>query len=274
VAWGPTRATEDAASRRPSGLRVRAPVDTIAAPPFPAKLPWINAKGGQASVIQRRRPMLVEFWDFCRPHSMRTLPYVKAWHERYAADGLRVIGVHSPGFDASRDEAAVRHAVSRLGIAHPVLIDSELTLWQEYENEGWPARYLFDGGARLFEYHYGEGAYEQTERAIQELLGVVREPLAPLRREDVPGAALSPPTPEQPGAYSGPYAAGGAWAVLEGSGTVHASDAANGLSSLLEIDAPGAYPLLEHERHTAGELALELDGEIRCLATCFTPGLA
>jgi hypothetical protein len=102
----------------------------------------------------------------------------------------------------------------------------------------------------------------------------VREPLAPLRREDVPGAALSPPTPEQPGAYSGPYAAGGAWAVLEGSGTVHASDAANGLSSLLEIDAPGAYPLLEHERHTAGELTLELDGEIRCLATCFTPGLA
>ena len=66
-------------------------------------------------------------------------------------------------------------------IRHPVLIDSELELWRDYENEGWPARYLFDGHARLFEYHYGEGAYTETELAIQELLGVEREPLAPLR---------------------------------------------------------------------------------------------
>ena len=122
--------------------------------------------------------MLVEFWDFCRPNSMRTLPYVRAWHERYAEDGLRVIGVHSPGFEPSRDEQAVRDAVARLGIEYPVLIDSELGVWQEYENAGWPARYLFDGHARLFEYHYGEGAYAETELAIQELLGVEREPLS------------------------------------------------------------------------------------------------
>jgi thiol-disulfide isomerase/thioredoxin len=253
---------------------MRAPVDTIAAPLFPTKLPWVNAKAGQASVIQRGRPMLVEFWDFCRPNSMRTLPYVKAWHERYADDGLRVIGVHSPGFDASRDEQAVRAAVARLGIEHAVLIDSELQLWQEYENEGWPARYLFDGGARLFEYHYGEGAYEETERAIQQLLGVEREPLAPLRAEDSPGAALAAPTAEQPGAYSGPYEAGGVWLVLEGSGTVGASDAVGGASREVTVGSPGAYALLEHERHTAGELALELRGDVRCLATCFTPGLA
>ncbi len=116
--------------------------------------------------------MLVEFWDFCRPNSIRTLPYVKAWHERYAGDGLRVIGVHCPGFEPARDEQAVRDAVERLEIAHPVLIDSEFEVWQEYENRGWPARYLFDGHARLFEYHYGEGGYEETELAIQELLGV------------------------------------------------------------------------------------------------------
>src|SRR5260221_960051 len=113
---------------------MRAPVDTIAAPLFPTKLPWVNAKGGQASVIQRRRPMLVEFWDFCRPNSLRTLPYLKAWHERYAERGLRVIGVHSPGFDPGKDELAVREAVARLGIQYPVLIDSELELWREYDN--------------------------------------------------------------------------------------------------------------------------------------------
>jgi thiol-disulfide isomerase/thioredoxin len=253
---------------------LRAPVDTIAAPLFPTKLPWVNAKGGQASVIQRGRPMLVEFWDFCRPNSMRTLPYVKAWHERYAGDGLRVIGVHSPGFDASRDEDAVREAVDRLGIRHPVLIDSELKLWQEYENEGWPARYLFDGAARLFEYHYGEGGYEETERAIQQLLGVQREVLAPRRPEDAPGTRLAAPTPEQPGAYRGPYEAGGVWAVLDGSGVVRASDRATGADAELRVVAPGAYPLLEHERHTAGELELRLDGDVSCLATCFTPGVA
>ena len=253
---------------------MRAPVDTIAAPLFPTGLAWANAPSAGVSTLQRGRPMLVEFWDFCRPNSMRTLPYVKAWHERYAQDGLRVIGVHSPGFDASRDEQAVRAAVNRLGIEHPVLIDSELQLWQEYENQGWPARYLFDGAARLFEYHYGEGGYAESELAIQELLGIERELLQPLRPEDEPGASLAAPTPEQAGAYRGRYEAGAVWAVLDGSGTLRASDALSGASRELSVSAPGAYALLEHERHSTGELALELQGELCCLATCFTPGLA
>ena len=99
-----------------------------------------------------------------------------------------MVGVHCPGFAPSREEQAVREAVERLEIAHPVLIDSEFEVWQEYENRGWPARYLFDGRARLFEYHYGEGGYLETELAIQELLGIEREPLEPLRPEDAAGA--------------------------------------------------------------------------------------
>ena len=248
---------------------MRAPVDTIAAPLFPRKLPWVNVPaGGQVSIIQRDRPLLVEFWDFCRPNSMRTLPYVKAWHERYAAEGLRIVGVHCPGFEPSREEQAVRDAVARLGIEYPVLIDSELELWQEYENQGWPARYLFDGRARLVEYHYGEGDYIGTELAIQELLGIEREPLAPLRAEDEPDARLSVPTPDQPGAYSGPYEAGGVWAVIEGSGTL----VVNGRE--LEVTHTGAHQLIEHPRHTAGELVLELGPGLVCHATCFTPGVA
>jgi thiol-disulfide isomerase/thioredoxin len=168
---------------------MRAPVDTIAAPLFPTKLPWVNSAGPQ-STIQQGRPLLVEFWDFCRPNSIRTLPYLKAWHARYGEAGLRVIGVHCPGFEASHDEQAVREAIERLGISYPVLIDSELELWREYENQGWPARYLFDGRGRLFDYHYGEGAYTETELAVQELLGIHAEPLEPLRPEDAPGAAL------------------------------------------------------------------------------------
>lgn len=247
---------------------MRAPVDTIVAPLFPAKLPWVNAAGAQASILQRGRPMLVEFWDFCRPNSLRTLPYVKAWHERYAEHGLRVIGVHCPGFAPSRHEQAVRDAVARLGVCHPVLIDSDFEVWRDYGNEGWPARYLFDGHARLFEYHHGEGGYADTERAIQELLGVRREPLAPLRPEDAPDARLAVPTPDRPGAYSGPYEAGGVWAVLDGSGSVSVNGAP------VRIPGPGAYRLIEHERHTAGVLALEPGDGVGCLATCFTPGVA
>jgi len=247
---------------------VRAPVDTIAAPLFPAKLPWVNVAGPQAT-IQRGRPMLVEFWDFCRPNSMRTLPYLKAWHERYGEPGLRVIGVHCPGFQLSRDEQDVRAAVQRLGISHPVLIDSELELWQEYENQGWPARYLFDGHGRLFDYHYGEGGYLETELAIQELLGETREPLAPLRPEDAPDARLATPSAQQAGAYGGPYEAGGVWAVLGGRGSVRVNGELE-----VAVTHPGAFALLEHERHTAGTLELELDPGVICEATCFTPGLA
>lgn len=256
---------------------MRAPVDTIAAPLFPTKLPWVNTNGSQASILKRGQPMLVEFWDFCRPNSIRTLPYVKAWHERYAGDGLRVIGVHCPGFAPSHPEQAVRDAVERLEIAHPVLIDSEFEVWQEYENRGWPARYLFDGGARLFDYHYGEGGYEETELAIQELLGVEREPLAPLRPEDASEARLLPQSGDRPGAWSGPYEAGGVWAVLDGAGTVTVdtlgADRQASDKRRVTVEYPGAYRLLEHERHTAGVLALEIGAGVECLATCFTPGV-
>ncbi|HUB72852.1 MAG TPA: DipZ protein [Solirubrobacteraceae bacterium] len=251
---------------------MRAPVENIVAPLFPRGLPWVNVER-PPSIIQQGRPLLVEFWDFCRPNSMRTLPYVKAWHERYAPHGLRVVGVHSPGFEVSREEGAVRAAVARLGIEHPVLIDTALELWEEYENRGWPARYLFDGRARLFDFHYGEGAYEETELAIQELLGVSREPLAPLRAEDAPGALLAPQSEDREGAYCGPYAAGGVWAVLDGPGTVTVNGGAATGGRELRIAAPGAYQLVAHERHTEGVLALELGAGVRCLATCFTPGV-
>jgi len=251
---------------------LRAPVDNILAPLFPTRLSWVNASGPQ-SIIQQGRPMLVEFWDFCRPNSLRTLPYVKAWHERYGPAGLRVIGVHCPGFEASREEQAVRDAVARLGIAHPVLIDTGLEVWEDYGNEGWPARYLFDGRARLFDYHYGEGAYAETELAIQELLDVQQEPLAPLRPEDVPGAMLAPQTEDREGPYSGPYEAGGVWAVLDGAGAVRVNGSAPAGRRELTIAHPGAYPLLEHDRHTAGVLDLEIGTGVRCLATCFTPGV-
>ncbi len=136
---------------------MRVPSHEIPLPPFPRELPWINVAPLRADK-QRGRPVLVEFWDFCRINSLRTLPYVKAWHERYAQHGLRVISIHTGGFDCSRDLDNVRAAVQRLGIEHPVVVDSELELWDFYGNQGWPARYLWDQEGALFSMHYGEGA--------------------------------------------------------------------------------------------------------------------
>lgn len=246
---------------------MRPPVDTIHAPAFPQKMEWLNVAPLRMDK-QRGRPVLVEFWDFCRVSSLRTLPYVKAWHERYADLGLRVVSVHCPGFEPSRDGAAVRAAVQRLGIEHAVMLDPQLRLWTAYDNEGWPARYLWNQDLLLHEFHYGEGGYRETEQAIQELLGVERDPLPPVRPEDDPAAEVVVPTRDQPGAWSGPYEAGGVWAVLSGRGRVFANGA------VVDVDHPGAYPLVEHPRHAEGVLDLVVGDGVTCHAVTFTPGVA
>jgi hypothetical protein len=246
---------------------MRAPEHAIPAPPFPGRLEWVNVAPLRMDK-QRGRPVLVEFWDFCRVNSIRTLPYLKAWHERYAQDGLRVIGIHTGGFLPARVTENAVAAVERLGIEYPVVIDERLELWDFYGNEGWPARYLWDQQGALYSLHYGEGAYAETEREIQALLGVERELLAPLRPEDEEGILLPAQTEDQPGAYSGPYEAGGAWAVLEGDGEV----VANGRP--IHVTAPGCYPLVEHPHHTEGVLELAVGDGVTCHATCFTPGIA
>jgi hypothetical protein len=243
--------------------RVRAPVDHIAAPPFPRNLTWVNSPPQQ---LEPERPMLVEFWDFCRPQSIRTLPYVKAWHERYPE--LQVIGVHAAGFPPSHDPEAVRAAVERLNIDYPVAIDAAYEVWELYGNLGWPARYLFDRRNMLLDYHYGEGGYAETECAIQELLGIERPLLDPRRPEEAPGARLEPQSDDVEGPYSGPYRAGAVWAVLEGVGTI----TANGRP--VTVDHAGCYELIAHPQSTEGELALELGSGVACHAVCFTPGLS
>jgi hypothetical protein len=246
---------------------VRAPVDHIAAPPFPPRLPWINAAMLRMDQ-QLGRVVLIEFWDFCRANSIRTLPYMKAWHERYADRGLRLIGVHAAGFEPSRDPDAIRAAVQRLEIPYPVVVDTELEIWDLYGNLGWPGRYLFDQRGMLFDCHYGEGGYADTERAIQELLGIEGPVLEPLRPEDAESAVLEPQSEDVPGPYSGPYRAGGVWAVLGGSGEIRVNGRAHAVTH------PGCYELISHPCSTDGELELELGLGVRCHAVCFTPGVA
>jgi len=252
---------------------VRAPVDTLAAPFIPKDLEWVNVASLRMDK-QLGRPVLVEFWDFCRCNSLRTLPYVRAWHERYAAAGLRVISAHAGGYPPSQDAAEVRGAVARLEIEHPVVIDAGFALWREFGNEAWPARYLFDQRLRLHSMHLGEGAYDETEAEICELLGSDPPPFEPVRPEDAPGALLAAQTAEQPGPWSGTYEAGAVWAVLERTAPPGAAAPlvrVNGRE--IAVEHSGCVLLVEHERHSEGELFLEAGDGVVCHAVQFTPGV-
>ena len=217
---------------------------------------------------QRGRPVLVEFWDFCRPSSLRTLPYVKAWHERYAARRPAGGDGPLPRLRARRGRGAVRAAVARLEIEHPVCIDLGFELWRAYDNAGWPARYLWNGDGHLAEYHYGEGGYAETELAIQELLGVEREPVgaaAPRGRPD--GAHRRPRRPTRPAptaARTVPARCGRCWA-----GPASCTSTASG--SPCSGPAPTCSSSTAH--HVNGVLDLQVGAGVTCYATCFTPGV-
>ena len=176
-----------------------APEADIVAPEFPPRLDWVGAAFLRMDK-QLGRPVVIEFMDTARVNSVRTLPYLKAWHERYAEAGLRVIGVHAPGYSFGRDRAVAQAAIELLEVPFPVALDPDFLVWREYGNKGWPGRYVFDRRLRLSYIHYGEGDYLDCELLIQELLAEADEdfaapdPLEPMRPEDAPGVLLEAQT--------------------------------------------------------------------------------
>jgi hypothetical protein len=252
----------------------------IPAPEFPPAVEWLNTPFARVDTLLGRHALLVEFWDFARVNSLRTLPYMKAWHERYSESGLAVLGVHTPGYSFGRDREPVERAVERLGLSYPVALDPDYKVWRAYGVPGWPARYLFDRRGLLRWFHFGEGEYEGTERAIHETLLEIDpelelpEPLAPLRPEDAPDVVLEPQTADialpaerervefvrdwldgedyveaadAGAAASAQFRAGGAWAVLSEGG----------------LDEPGLY-------ETDGTVVAEHPG-LRLHGFQFTP---
>jgi thiol-disulfide isomerase/thioredoxin len=135
---------------------------------------WLNSEPLTAAGLHGR-VVLVDFWTYSCVNWLRTLPYVRAWHERYRDRGLVVVGVHAPEFGFEHDLDNVSHASAELGVGYPVVIDNDFSIWRSFDNHYWPAVYLVDQEGRIRYHHFGEEAYEETERAVQQLLGVDEE---------------------------------------------------------------------------------------------------
>jgi thiol-disulfide isomerase/thioredoxin len=178
-----------------AGLLQRVLPTAHAAAPQPSRLPvestrasleggtrWLNA-APQSIPALRGKVVLVNFWTYSCVNCLRTLPYVKAWAQKYADRGLVVVGVHTPEFAFEKDAGNVRRALQDLQIGYPVVQDNDFRIWRGFNNQYWPALYFVDAQGRVRHHQFGEGGYAASERVIEELL----------REAGAPGAGAAPP---------------------------------------------------------------------------------
>lgn len=263
--------------------------DNIAAPDLPDQITWVGEQPQSMPNLTAAGPVLVHFLDFSQLNSVRTLPYLVEWDRRYREAGLTTIGVQAPRFPFGSDPGPVETGLVDLGVTFPVAIDAERELWLAYGCEGWPSLFLWSTGGALSWFHFGEGEYLGTEMVIQEelreldALRALPEPMQPLRPSDSPGAKVMPPTPElfpggswkqswTDGELQIDYEAGGAYATVEGTGTLSVTDDGNDTRQL-EIDGPHLYPLAEHGRHQAHHLKLVPSPGLRIWSVSFAAGI-
>ncbi len=243
------------------------------------------------SVLTALGPVLVHFFDFAQLNSVRALPYVLAWNRRYAPAGLVTLGVHSPRHPFTAERGALAPALAQLGVEHPVADDSGYDLWRDYGCEGWPSLFLWGRGGALRWFHFGEGDYRETELAIQAELGETAgselpDPMTPIRATDAPGAAVVAPTPEllPGGSVSEPfapqaretlaleYAAGAAYAAVDGAGRIAVEIDAEPAREVT-VGEPGLVELAAHEAHGEHALELVVDPGVRVWAISFAAGV-
>lgn len=266
--------------------------DNIAAPDLPSGIEWVGEAPASMWALTAAGPILVHFLDFAQLNSVRTLPYLVEWERRYRDTGLRVVGVQAPRFPFGADPATVAAGLERLGVDFPVAIDAERDLWHAYGCEGWPSLFLWATGGALSWFHFGEGEYLDTEEAIQaelreqDALRELPEPMRPLRPTDTPNARVMPPTNELfPGSWEHPwtagedgetltieYAAGGAYATVEGTGEIAVELDGSTIVSI-EVNAPALYQLTEHDHHERHSLTLRPAAGLRIWSLSFAAGV-
>lgn len=141
------------------------------APEFTGINSWLNSEPLTMESL-KGKVVLIDFWTYSCINCIRTLPYVTEWYEKYKDKGFVVIGVHTPEFAFEKDRENVADALTRFKINYPVAQDNSYATWNAYDNHYWPAHYLIDQEGNIVDSHFGEGAYGETEKKIQELLGV------------------------------------------------------------------------------------------------------
>ncbi|MBI5224058.1 thioredoxin family protein [Candidatus Micrarchaeota archaeon] len=145
-------------------------LSSSSAPPLSRISGYINAPSNLTIASLRGKVVLVDFWTYSCINCIRTLPYLKAWDEKYRNDGLVIIGVHTPEFEFEKNYSNVKNAVDKFGIKYPVVLDSDYGTWSAYGNQYWPHKYLIDANGTIRYDHIGEGNYEETESQITRLL--------------------------------------------------------------------------------------------------------
>jgi len=155
---------------------------------------WLNSDG-QAVERLKGQVVLVDFWTYTCVNWLRTLPYLRAWQDKYRARGFVIVGVHSPEFEFEKNVDNIRQAAQRLRVNYPIAVDSRHAIWRAYENEYWPAVYLIDRKGRVRFHHFGEGNYAGIEREIQKLLAAdARDELRRMWSRSSRRGQKSPPT--------------------------------------------------------------------------------
>jgi len=140
-------------------------------PGFDGAAGWLNSEPLTPDGL-RGKVVLVDFWTYTCINWLRTLGYVRAWAEKYKDQGLVVIGVHTPEFPFERDIDNVRWAAEEMRVEYPIALDPDYAVWRAFSNHYWPAVYIADAEGRIQYHHFGEGAYDESERVIQRLLGI------------------------------------------------------------------------------------------------------
>lgn len=170
---GPAMMLQASASAGPAMMAAgagAAPLpDEGPAPALDGATQWLNSAPLTAQQL-RGKVVLVDFWTYSCINCLRTLPYVKAWAEKYRDQGLVVVGVHAPEFAFERKPSNVEKAVKDLGITYPVALDNQYAIWRAFGNQYWPAHYFIDAKGHIRHHHFGEGDYAESERVIQQLL--------------------------------------------------------------------------------------------------------
>jgi cytochrome c biogenesis protein CcdA/thiol-disulfide isomerase/thioredoxin len=166
------------------------------APAFTGISQWLNTKHPLTIAGLRGKVVLVDFWTYSCVNCLRTLPFLRAWHEAYRADGLQIVGIHTPEFAFEHEAGNVSDAVRRLHVRYPVALDNDYGTWNAYGNRYWPAKYLIDRLGRVRFVHFGEGLYGETERVIRSLLAErPKAQLVSARIDDrTPAGAMTPET--------------------------------------------------------------------------------